>query len=111
MHTSCNHFRRSSLRDEVIDGAFEAECFVRSLGIVEDKVVNEPFSKSGQVIDEVKVIVDELFLQSPVKSFNTAVYLWAAWVSKEVGYAFVLEIGIKLPQELGAVVSLEGLDG
>lgn len=76
--TSCNHFRRSSLRDEVIEGTFEAESFMGSFGIVEDKVVNEFISEAGQVIDEVEVIVDELFLNGPVKSFNTAIDLWAA---------------------------------
>ena len=111
MCMGCNHFRRSSLREEVIYGTFEAQCLMRSLGIVEDKVVNELFSEAGQVIDEVKVIVDELFLKGPVKSFNAAVDLWAAWVGEVVRYPLVLQIGIKIPQELGAIVSLQGLDG
>lgn len=82
-----------------------------SFGIVEDKVVDELFSESGELINEVEVIVDELFLQGPVKSFNAAVYLWAAWVGEVVGYPLVFQIGVKIPQELGAIVGLQGLDG
>jgi len=84
---------------------------MRSLGIVEDKVVNEFFSESGQVIDDVEVMVDELFLKGPVKSFNTAIDLWAAWIGEVMGYPLMLQIGIKFPQELGAVIGLQGLDG
>ncbi len=82
-----------------------------SFGIVEDKVVNEFFSEAGQIIDEVEVIVDELFLESPVKAFNTAIDLWAAWIGKVVRYPLVFQVGIKLPQELGAVIGLQGLNG
>jgi hypothetical protein len=70
---------------------------MRSLGIVEDKVVNEPFSESGQIIDEVEVIVDELFLKGPVKSFSTPIDLWAAWIGEIVGYPSVFQMGVKLP--------------
>ena len=84
---------------------------MRSFRIVEDKVVDEFFSEAGQVIDEVEVIVDELFLKGPVKSFNTAVDLWAAWIGEVMGYPLVLQIGIKIPQELGTVVGLQGFNG
>lgn len=82
-----------------------------SFGIVEDKVVNEFFSEAGQVIDEMEVIVDELFLKGPVISFDTPIDLWAAWIGKVVRYSFVFQIGIKIPQELGAVIGLQGLNG
>ena len=70
---------------------------MRSFGIVEDKEVNEFFSEAGQIIDEVEVIVDELFLQGPVKSFNTPIDLWAAWIGKVVGYSLVFQVCIKVP--------------
>ena len=84
---------------------------MRSFGIVEDEVVNKFFSETRQIIDEMEVIVDEFFLKGPVKSFNTAVYLWTAWIGKEVGYPFMFQIGVKLPQELGTIVGLQGSDG
>jgi len=70
---------------------------MRSFGIVEDKVVNELFSESGQVINEVEVIVDEFFLKGPVKSFYTAIDLRAAWVGEVVGYPLAVQVGIKNP--------------
>ena len=84
---------------------------MRSFGIVEDKVVNEFFSEAGQIIDEVEVMVDKLFLKGPVKAFNTAVYFWTAGIGKVVGYPFVFQRGVKLSQELGAVIGLQGLNG
>jgi len=59
---------------------------MRSFSVVEDKIVNEFFSEAGQIIDKVEVMVDKLFLQGPVESFNAAIDLRAAWIGKVVGY-------------------------
>ena len=82
-----------------------------SFGIVEDKVVNEFFSEGGQIINEMEVIVDELFLQGPVESFNAAIDLWAARIGKVVRDPLVFQVGIKIPEEFRAVIGLQGLDG
>lgn len=81
---------------------------MRSFRVVEDEVVKEFFSEAGQIIDEVEVIVDEFFLNGSVKSFNAAIDLWAARIGKVVGYSLVVQVRIKIPQELRAVIGLQG---
>ena len=82
---------------------------MRSFNVVEDKVVDELFSEAGQIIDKVEVMGDKLFLQGP--SFNAAIDLRAAWIGKVVGYPFVFQIRIKLPQELLTGIGLQGPNG
>lgn len=82
-----------------------------SLGVIEDKVVDEFFSEAGQIVNKVEVMVDELFLKGSVKSFNTAVDLWTARIGKVVRDPLAFQIGIKIPQELLAVIGLQGFNG
>ena len=69
---------------------------MRSKGIVIDKEISKSFVEERLVMDEVEVVVNELFLEGAVVAFNESVNFRAAGVREEMRDAVSLKLGMEL---------------
>ena len=69
---------------------------MRSLSVVKEQIVGQSFMEEGFVVDNVKVVIDELFLESAVVAFDEAVNFRAVGIGEEVRDFVSFELGVKI---------------
>ncbi len=81
----------------IIDRCLVLEPLLDSLGIVKDKVVSKLLVEEFFVMDEVKVVIDELLLESSIVAFNIGIDLRTARIGKQMGNSISFQCGIETP--------------
>ena len=61
----------------------------------------------GQVIDEVEVIVDKLFLKGSVETFDTTMIVGALWIGKKARYPLFVSDRHQNPLPCGSYLILK----
>ena len=102
--------RQYPLFDEIIDWCLVLESLVDALGVVKDEVIDKLAVKQLLVMDNVKVVIDKLLLQSSIVTLNVGINLRTVRIGKQMGNSISLQYGIEAPSVLTSIVRLPGLD-
>ena len=76
--------RHTPFLDKVADWSHLTKRLGNSLGIVEEQVFCEMRVKKRFVMDNIQVVVNELFLERPVVAQNNAVTLGTSGITKQM---------------------------
>lgn len=68
-----------------------------TLGVVKDEIVSKLLVKESFVTDEVKVVIDELLLESSIVALNIGINLRTARIGEQMGDSISLQCGIEAP--------------
>ena len=79
---------------------------MRSLGVVEDQIVSQSFMEKRFVVDDVKMVIDELFLNGAVVAFDVGIDFRAMGIREEVRDAIGFQLVVELAQVFRSVVRL-----
>ena len=66
-----------------------------SLGVIKDKIVSQSVMEEGFVVNDVEVIIDELFLDGAVVAFDEAIDFRAVGIGEEMRDFIGFELGVK----------------
>lgn len=95
-----------------LQGGFELDPPVGSVGVIPDEPVHEFVVELGQIgVEEVLVKVHEFLLQGSVESFGVGIEVGLFGIGEPVTDAFVVEVVMKFFHELTAVIGQDDLDG
>jgi len=89
--------RQYPLFDEIIDWCLVLESLVDALGVVKDEVIDKLAVKQFLVMDNVKVVIDKLLLQSSIVTLNVGINLRTVRIGKQMGDSISLQYGIEAP--------------
>jgi len=89
--------RQYPLFNEIIDRCLVLESLVDTLGVVKDEIVSKLLVKESFVTDEVKVVIDELLLESSIVALNIGINLRTARIGEQMGDSISLQCGIEAP--------------
>ena len=76
--------RHTPFLDKVVYWSHLIERLMNSLGIVEDQIFCQVEMKQWFVMDDIQVVVNELFLERSVVALNDAVNLGTAGITKQM---------------------------
>lgn len=89
------HLRQYPLFNEIIDRCYVLQSLVDTLGVVKDEVVGKFLVKECFVVNEVKVVIDELLLEGSIEALNIGIDLGTARIGEQMDNPISLQCSIE----------------
>ena len=81
--------------DAELQRGFEAQGMMGSLGVIKEEIIGQSVMEERFIVDNVEVVIDELFLESAVVTFDEAIDFRAIGVGEKmrdfIGFELVVE--------------------
>jgi hypothetical protein len=87
--------RQYPLFNEIIDRCLVLEPLVDTLGVAEDQVVGKLLVKQFLVVDQIKVVINKLLLQSSIVALDIGINLRTARRGEQMNNPISLQCGIE----------------
>jgi hypothetical protein len=87
--------RQYPLFNEIIDRCLVLRALEDTLGVIKDEVVGKLLVKQFLVMDQIKVVIAELLLESSIVVLNIGVDLRTARTGEQMGDSISLQYGIE----------------
>jgi len=108
---SQGHMRHFGDLSQDLERGFKAQRMMGSQGVIKEQVIGQSLMEEGFIVDDVEVVIDELFLDGAVVAFDEGVDFRAVGVGEGVRDALGFEVGVEFAQVFWAVVGLPMFDG
>ena len=102
--------RHTPFLDKVVNWSHLTKRLVHSLSIIEDQIFCRVEMKQWFVMNDVQVVVNELFLERSVVALNDAVDLGTSGITNQIGDLLLPRCCVEFPLILQTIIILPVLD-